>query len=209
MDERTKRTVFLIVGGILQTSPWWMSLFYFFPVPSAGETPTWVWITILSISLSFIGIIFWFWGCYLWVKLKNRHWAFTFLGFLSLIGILIISSLDDRSDKATKEEPTEVVKGAKETPSQALLDSVGKQLKPRYCEKCGCRLEVRTLEKRGFDKETGSPKCDAVVACPYATVYQTDTLTGGKITWKGQFGGHTVDKVSVIVHPEGRKKQEH
>jgi len=116
MNMRTRRTVFLIVGVILQTSPWWMLPFCALMAPSSGgasTTPAWVWVVILSGFLAFIGSIFWFWGCYLWVKLKNRHWAFTFLGFLSLIGILIISSLDDRSDKATKEEPVEVVKGAK------------------------------------------------------------------------------------------------
>lgn len=184
-----------------------MSLFYFFTVPSAGETPTWVWITILSISLSFIGIIFWFWGCYLWVKLKNRHWAFTFLGFLSLIGILIISSLDDRSDKAIKERKTD--KRIKKIPSQIQSDLIAEHLEPRYCEKCGSPLIIRKFIQSGFDKDTGYPKYNVIIACPNAIIYETDVLPKTKITWKGRFGGHTVDKVSVIVHPEDRKKQEH
>lgn len=209
MDERTKRTVFLIVGGILEYGVWWVPYLFSPFVPSAGETPAWVWLIILSTILSFIGTVFWFWGCYLWVKLKNRHWAFTFLGFLSLIGILIISSLDDRSDKAAREEPAEVVKETKETPSQALLEAVAKQLKPRYCEKCGSQLEIRKVEPRGFDKDTGYPKYDAVLACPYATIYETAVLPRAKITWKGQFGGHTVDKASVVVHLKGKGRVRH
>lgn len=190
MNVRTRRTVFVIVGFIL----------YFI-----GAVMTRLAVTdeayLAGFFLWLIGAVLWFWGCYLWVKLKNRHWAFTFLGFLSLLGILIISSLDDRSGKATKEKPTEVVK---ETPSQALLDSIGKQLKPRYCEKCGSQLEIRTLTPRGFDKDTGYMKCNVLLACPYATIYETAVLLGAKITWKGSFGGHTVDKASIVVHRKGK-----
>jgi len=90
-----------------------------------------------------------------------------------------------------------------------LLDSVEKQLKPRYCEKCGSQLVVRKLQEKGFDQDTGYPKCDAIIACPNAVLYETSPLVGAKIVWKSKRGGHTVDKASVIVHPEDRKKQEH
>jgi len=36
-------------------------------------------------------------GCYIWTKLKNRHWAFTFWGLLTPIGLLGIALLKDKS----------------------------------------------------------------------------------------------------------------
>ena len=39
-------------------------------------------------------------GCYIWAKLKNRHWAFLFWGILSPIGLLGISLLHDKSAKS-------------------------------------------------------------------------------------------------------------
>lgn len=36
-------------------------------------------------------------GCYLWVKLKNRHWCFMFWGLLTPIGLFGISLLKDKS----------------------------------------------------------------------------------------------------------------
>jgi len=37
-------------------------------------------------------------GCYIWTKLKKRHWAFLFWGVLSPIGLLGISLLRDKSN---------------------------------------------------------------------------------------------------------------
>ena len=38
-----------------------------------------------------------FWGCYLWTRLKNRHWAFMFWGLLTPAGLIGIWKLKDRS----------------------------------------------------------------------------------------------------------------
>jgi len=40
-------------------------------------------------------------GCYIWTRLKNRHWGFMFWGLLTPIGLLGISCL---KDKATDKE---------------------------------------------------------------------------------------------------------
>ena len=37
-------------------------------------------------------------GCYIWTRLKNRHWIFTLWGLLSPIGLLGISLLQDKSE---------------------------------------------------------------------------------------------------------------
>lgn len=44
-----------------------------------------------------IGIILILTGCYLWTKMKNRHWAFMFWGLLTPIGLLGISLLRDKT----------------------------------------------------------------------------------------------------------------
>lgn len=36
-------------------------------------------------------------GCYIWIKLKKRHWGFMFWGILTPIGLLGISLLKDKS----------------------------------------------------------------------------------------------------------------
>jgi len=75
MNDRTKRTVFLIVGFVLDIT---------------GSATG-------NVILGLVGTVLWFWGCYLWVKLKNRHWSFTFLGLLTWLGVLIIYLLPDKS----------------------------------------------------------------------------------------------------------------
>jgi len=50
-----------------------------------------LWI-LLTVS---IGLVLW--GCYIWTKIKNRHFAFMFWGLLSPIGLLGISLLKDKS----------------------------------------------------------------------------------------------------------------
>ena len=39
------------------------------------------------------------WGCYLWARLKNRHWAFMLWGLLSPIGLLGISLIRDKTEE--------------------------------------------------------------------------------------------------------------
>lgn len=38
-------------------------------------------------------------GCFLWTRLKNRHWIFTLWGILAPIGLLGIALLRDKSEK--------------------------------------------------------------------------------------------------------------
>lgn len=47
------------------------------------------------------GIGFMLYGCYLWTRLKNRHWALLFLGLWPL-GFLILYALEDKSRGAIK-----------------------------------------------------------------------------------------------------------
>lgn len=46
------------------------------------------------LAWSMIGV-----GCFLWVKGKNRHWAFTFWCLLAPFGYLGIALLKDKSQK--------------------------------------------------------------------------------------------------------------
>ena len=47
--------------------------------------------------LYILAVAFTMTGCYIWTKLKNRHWAFTFWGLLTPIGLLGISLLKNKS----------------------------------------------------------------------------------------------------------------
>lgn len=47
--------------------------------------------------LSSVAIAFTMTGCFIWTRLKNRHWAFMLWGLLSPIGLLGVSLLKDKS----------------------------------------------------------------------------------------------------------------
>ncbi len=47
-----------------------------------------------------IGIFFWFSGCYLWAKVKGRHWTNMFWGCLWFLGLIILYMMEDRSVEA-------------------------------------------------------------------------------------------------------------
>jgi len=80
-----------------------------------------------------------------------------------------------------------------------LAEAVAKQLKPMYCTRCGSLLQVRRLQQNGFDVDTGYPKYDIILACPYVTVYETNVSNEVRFTWKKPFDRHTVHKVSKII----------
>lgn len=80
-----------------------------------------------------------------------------------------------------------------------LPEAVAKQLRPVYCARCGSLLQVRKLQQNGFDEDTGYPKYDVILACPYVTVYETDVTSEVRFTWKKPFDRHTVHKVSKII----------
>ena len=80
-----------------------------------------------------------------------------------------------------------------------LAEAVAKQLKPVYCTRCGSRLQVRKLRQNGFDKDTGYPKYDITLACPYVTLYETDIWGETRFTWKDPLDKHTVHKISKVI----------
>jgi hypothetical protein len=88
---------------------------------------------------------------------------------------------------------------AKERSKKKLDEAVAKRLKPVYCAKCGSLLQVRRLQQNGFDEDTGYPKYDVILACPYVTVYETSVSKEARFTWKKPFDRHTVHKVSKII----------
>lgn len=88
---------------------------------------------------------------------------------------------------------------AQEVSKKRLTEVVGKQLKPMYCARCGSLLQIRKLQQNGFDEDTGYPKYDVILACPYVTVYETDVTGEVCFAWKNPFDRHTVRKVSKII----------
>lgn len=46
-----------------------------------------------------VGIFSWLYGCYLWAKLKGRHWANMFWGCLWFIGLVVLYMMEDKSGK--------------------------------------------------------------------------------------------------------------
>jgi hypothetical protein len=78
--NKAYRTAFIIIGVVL------MNTFSF--------------ITYNNVSASIVlvaSLFFTLTGCYIWTKLKSRHWAFMFWGILAPIGLLGISLLEDRT----------------------------------------------------------------------------------------------------------------
>lgn len=51
---------------------------------------------ILSLVIFLIGSGFVLWGCYLWVKIKGRHWAWMLFGLLAPIGLLALFLLKSK-----------------------------------------------------------------------------------------------------------------
>ena len=56
--------------------------------------------------LCILAIAFTMTGCYIWTRLKNRHWAFMFWGLLSPIGLLGISLLNNKSTQTVETTET-------------------------------------------------------------------------------------------------------
>ena len=60
----------------------------------------------LALTMIPIGVGIVLWGCYIWTRLKNRHWAFMFCGILAPIGLLGISLLKDKTPEPEMTAPT-------------------------------------------------------------------------------------------------------
>ena len=53
----------------------------------------WYYTPLLGLIVWIFSLVLILYGCYYWVRWKNRHWAFTLWGLLSPIGLLGISLL--------------------------------------------------------------------------------------------------------------------
>ena len=82
-EQYEKRRTSCCIPGIIMT------------ICAGGAAQDWTqsW---LVFCLLIIGTVLLIYGCYCWAKYKGRHGAFSLLGFLGLIGFLILSRLKDR-----------------------------------------------------------------------------------------------------------------
>lgn len=46
--------------------------------------------------IGLVGLALFSYGCYLWTRLKGRHWAWTFFGLAGPIGVVPLAILDDK-----------------------------------------------------------------------------------------------------------------
>lgn len=51
---------------------------------------------LLPFSLVLLGLVLTVYGCYLWARLKGRHWAWMFFGLLTPIGLIPLLVLKRR-----------------------------------------------------------------------------------------------------------------
>jgi len=90
----TARTLSVFFGWLI----WW------FATASANYCTSLVFgISSLHLILSVLGLGLSLYGCYLWAKLKNRHWAWMFLGIITPIGLLPLALMKDRSGDGEEE----------------------------------------------------------------------------------------------------------
>ena len=80
-----------------------------------------------------------------------------------------------------------------------LTAAIARQVEPVYCTRCGSRLQVRSVQHKGFDKDTGYPKYDVILGCRHAILYETSVLGKRCFTWKAPFGRHSVHRVSKLI----------
>jgi apolipoprotein N-acyltransferase len=85
---RTARTLSVVFGWLI----WWFATASANTMINSG-----LGIVPLHFVLSAIGLGLSLYGCYLWAKLKNRHWAWMFFGILTPIGLLPLALMKDRS----------------------------------------------------------------------------------------------------------------
>lgn len=88
---------------------------------------------------------------------------------------------------------------AGEKANKVLAEAVAKRLEPMYCTKCGSRLQVRNVQHKDFDKDTGYPKYVITLGCPHAIVYKTDISKEMRFAWKNPFNRHTVHTISKVI----------
>jgi membrane protein YdbS with pleckstrin-like domain len=90
MSRRTKRTIFVTVGFIstLTIQFWGLAL---------GQEGSIVAIATAIGFVSLIGVCLWFYGLYLWAKLKGRSGAWALLGLVNWPALIVMWLLRDKS----------------------------------------------------------------------------------------------------------------
>jgi len=64
---------------------------------------------IFSILLYIAGLGLVLWGCHIWAKMKNRHWAHMFWGILAPIGYIVLWRLKDKSAFSAQKTSQELL----------------------------------------------------------------------------------------------------
>jgi len=82
-----------------------------------------VWRSVFAI-IGLIGIGLYFYGFYLWAKLKGRHGAHMLWGLLGLIGVIILACMEDRSREVWRKRMKQMDSGLSVSPLE------GKEQKP-------------------------------------------------------------------------------
>ena len=78
-------------------------------------------------------------------------------------------------------------------------EAVAQHIEPMYCARCGSRLHVLKMQRKGFDKNTGHPRYDVMRRCPHAVLYETSIMGRPLLTWQSPFDRHTIHKVSRVI----------
>lgn len=145
--------------------------------PSLVYAPTAV--TALGMVTAF-GVLAIGWGWVLREKARSAWWLL--LALFVPFGFVCIFLLDNRSTAY----PAAV---QHHLPGHGVED----RLSVEYCEKCGRALEIRSTQHKGYDRRSGSPLYEVVLACPEAVLYETD-VGSNKIGWRMGGGGHTAER---------------
>lgn len=58
----------------------------------------------LAYSMLFVSLCLSVFGCYLWTKLKNRHWIWATFGLLAPAGYLVVALLKNRRQETPKTQ---------------------------------------------------------------------------------------------------------
>ena len=92
MSVKKQRMLFVILG----------TLMLLVSAPLAGAClilvldGIWSRYFILPLGIYVAGLGLTLYGCYLWAKLKGRHWAWMFLGLLTPVGLLFLWKLKQK-----------------------------------------------------------------------------------------------------------------
>jgi len=60
---------------------------------------------VIAYSMLSVALCMSVYGCYLWARLKGRHWIWMAFGLLAPAGFLILALLRDKSKQPTQRQP--------------------------------------------------------------------------------------------------------